>query len=242
MLNDSEGHGGGEASAAPTDAEGLFKRLKRNVKADYTSKGQVNWRREAREDFDFEAGEQSDENDKAILQDAKRPIVIFNRVGTTVDSVAGQEVANRQELQFLPRRISVAKKNELLTSADQVVSPAAVRRSRRFAGSTAGASPSPLMSRRSLMPNPPDKWIRSNFPTLGRSLKSSLFWQAKAATITRPRIIVSSEEMLNRLKHLLGQTGKLSAGIINEADGMTCADSYTSRFGSLREAYRLIDY
>jgi hypothetical protein len=51
------------------------------------------------------------------LKDARRPIVIFNRVGTTVDSVAGQEVGNRQEVQFLPRRLGVAKKNELLTSA-----------------------------------------------------------------------------------------------------------------------------
>jgi hypothetical protein len=117
MLNDSDGHGGGEASAAPTDAEGLFKRLIRDVKADYTSKGQTTWRKEAREDFDFEAGEHLDENDKAILQDAKRPIVIFNRVGTTVDCVAGQEVGNRQEVQFLPRRQGVVKKNELLTSA-----------------------------------------------------------------------------------------------------------------------------
>ena len=47
----------------------------------------------------------------------KRPIVIFNRVGTTVDSVAGREVGNRQEVQFLPRRQGVVKKNELLTSA-----------------------------------------------------------------------------------------------------------------------------
>src|SRR6185436_803595 len=98
MLNDADGHGGGEAGEAVKDAEALFRRLKRDVKADYNSKGQVNWRREAREDFDFEAGEQLDENDKAILQDAKRPIVIFNRVGTTVDCVAGQEVGNRQEV------------------------------------------------------------------------------------------------------------------------------------------------
>jgi len=114
MLNDADGHGGGGASQAK-DADALFRRLKRDVKADYNSKGQVNWRREAREDFDFEAGEQLNEEDKAILQDAKRPIVIFNRVGTTVDSVSGQEVGNRQEVQFLPRRLGVAKKKELLT-------------------------------------------------------------------------------------------------------------------------------
>jgi hypothetical protein len=117
MLNDADGQGGGAASEEVKDADALFSRLKREVKADYNSKGQVNWRREAREDFDFEAGEQLSEDDKAILQDAKRPIVIFNRVGTTVDSVAGQEVGNRQEVQFLPRRLGVAKKNELLTFA-----------------------------------------------------------------------------------------------------------------------------
>jgi hypothetical protein len=43
--------------------------------------------------------------------------VIFNRAGTTVDAVAGQEIGNRQEVQFLPRRQGVVKKNELLTSA-----------------------------------------------------------------------------------------------------------------------------
>jgi hypothetical protein len=121
MLNEADSNRGGEAgdgvSEKLNDADALFRRLKRDVKADYTSKGQVNWRREAREDFDFEAGEQLNEEDKAILQDAKRPIVIFNRVGTTVDSVAGQEVGNRQEVQFLPRRQGVVKKNELLTSA-----------------------------------------------------------------------------------------------------------------------------
>ena len=122
MLQDGNGYQAsgdvdGEPGGKVKDADALFSRLKRLVKSDDNSKGQVAWRKEAREDFDFDAGEQLNEDDKAILQDAKRPIVIFNRVGTTVDSVAGQEVANRQEVQFLPRRLGVAKKNELLTSA-----------------------------------------------------------------------------------------------------------------------------
>ena len=102
MLNDADGYQGsgevdGEASGTVKDADALFSKLKRFVKADHNSKGQVNWRREAREDFDFDAGEQLNEEDKAILQDAKRPIVIFNRVGTTVDSVAGQEVGHARK-------------------------------------------------------------------------------------------------------------------------------------------------
>jgi hypothetical protein len=69
MLNDGDSNRGGEVK----DADALFSKLKRNVKADYNSKGQVNWRKEAREDFDFDAGEQLNEDDKARLLDAKRP-------------------------------------------------------------------------------------------------------------------------------------------------------------------------
>ena len=133
MLNDADGYQGGgkvggEADDKVKDAYALFSKLKRIVKADYNSKGQVNWRREAREDFDFDAGEQLNEDDKAILQDAKRPIVIFNRVGTTVDSVSGQEVGNRQKVQFLPRRQGVVKKRAADVGGE-VVSPA-MRRGR----------------------------------------------------------------------------------------------------------------
>jgi hypothetical protein len=83
MLNDADGEGGGyageEASEPVKDAEALFRKLKRFIKPDYNSKDQVNRRREAREEFDFEAGEQLNEEDKTILTDAKRPIVIFKR-------------------------------------------------------------------------------------------------------------------------------------------------------------------
>lgn len=53
MLNDADGHGAGKADEAVKDADALFRRLKRDVNTDYNSKGQVNWRREAREDLDM---------------------------------------------------------------------------------------------------------------------------------------------------------------------------------------------
>jgi hypothetical protein len=50
------------------------------------------------------------------LLDVKRPIVFFNRVGTTIDSVARQEVGNWQAVQLRPG-CSRCEENELLTSA-----------------------------------------------------------------------------------------------------------------------------
>ena len=118
MLNDADNQASDDArDEKPTDAEGTFSKLQKWFRTDFNSKGQVAWRREAREDFDFDAGDQLSETDKALLLDAKRPIVIFNRVGVTVDAVAGQEIGNRHETQYLPRTEGDVKKNELLTSA-----------------------------------------------------------------------------------------------------------------------------
>jgi len=39
MLNDADGQGGGAASEEVKDADALFRRLKRDVKADYNSVG-----------------------------------------------------------------------------------------------------------------------------------------------------------------------------------------------------------
>ncbi|KRR13921.1 hypothetical protein CQ12_40785 [Bradyrhizobium jicamae] len=61
MLHDADGQGGsgpgGKARETVQDADALFNKLKQWVKTDFNSKGQVNWRREAREDYDFELGE-----------------------------------------------------------------------------------------------------------------------------------------------------------------------------------------
>jgi hypothetical protein len=126
MLNDPDqggGNAGDSASEKLNDADALLSRLKKQVKADYNSKGQVNWRREAREDFDFDAGEQLNDEDKAILQDAKRPIVIFNRVGTTVDSVSGQEVGDRRYRAPLLTRMVCLKNPDLFKNQNLVERP-----------------------------------------------------------------------------------------------------------------------
>lgn len=97
------------------DAEALLKRLKRWFRQDFDR--QAEWRRAAREDYAFTSGDQLDEKDKAKLREMNRPIIIMNRIEPVVDSVAGSEVANRQEVQFLPRTLGEVQVNEVLTAA-----------------------------------------------------------------------------------------------------------------------------
>ncbi|MEP0150003.1 hypothetical protein [Roseibium sp.] len=75
------------------------------------------WRKEAREDYDFFAGRQYTDEEMAALKDKARPIVTFNRIGPVVDSVHGQEIGNRREVRYIPREEGDVKPNEILTSA-----------------------------------------------------------------------------------------------------------------------------
>jgi len=52
----------------------------------------------------------------------------------------------------------------------------------------------------------------------------------------------SDEEMLNALRRLLGEKGRLSERIVSEAPGLPCPSQYGRRFGSTRRAYQLIGY
>jgi hypothetical protein len=75
------------------------------------------WHRAAREEFDFVAGHQWKTDDKIELERQGRTPLVMNRAATIIDSVVGSEVANRQEVRFLPRTDDDAPQNELLTEA-----------------------------------------------------------------------------------------------------------------------------
>lgn len=111
MSTDREGS---EESDAP-DVEALFARLKGWFQQDYDR--QDTWRRDAREDFAFASGDQLSDEDKARLREMNRPIIVMNRIEPVIDSVAGSEVANRQEVQFIPRTQGDVAVNEVLTAA-----------------------------------------------------------------------------------------------------------------------------
>lgn len=66
------------------------------------------WRTDAREDYDFYAGEQWSSDDVSYLSEQRRPVVTFNRSAPTIDSVSGVERANRQEVQYIPRTVEPA--------------------------------------------------------------------------------------------------------------------------------------
>jgi hypothetical protein len=104
-----------ETSEATPDQEALFRKLKGWFLADYEK--QAEWREAAREDFAFTSGDQLSETDKQKLRDMNRPVIVMNRVEPIIDSVAGSEVANRQEVQFIPRKQGDVAVNEVLTSA-----------------------------------------------------------------------------------------------------------------------------
>jgi hypothetical protein len=97
--------------------ETLFTVLKRWFLTDAEFSGP--WRIQAKSDFDFRAGEQWTDVDKALLNAQQRPHIVFNRALTILKAVAGMEINGRHEIQFLPSNNTVTAPNELLSAASK---------------------------------------------------------------------------------------------------------------------------
>ena len=97
------------------DRDALAAKLKGWFRVDRDASSR--WREEAREDYDFVAGRQWSAADEAVLREQGRPPITFNRMLPIIKAVAGSEVNARLDIQYLPREIGDAAKNEVLTEA-----------------------------------------------------------------------------------------------------------------------------
>lgn len=79
----------------------------------------LEWRKEAREDYNFYSGDQWDTKDLEVLRSKNRPAMTFDRIGPLVNAVVGSEINNRRETQFIPRELGDAEANEILTGAGE---------------------------------------------------------------------------------------------------------------------------
>jgi DNA invertase Pin-like site-specific DNA recombinase len=89
---------------------------------------------------------------------------------------------------------------------------------------------------------PADRWIRK-VGAFEPVIAADLF--AKAQSIIAARKSqkgLSNEEMLKRLRIVLQKRGKLTRAIIDAAPGVPRPSVYQLRFGTVRNAYRLIGY
>jgi DNA invertase Pin-like site-specific DNA recombinase len=88
--------------------------------------------------------------------------------------------------------------------------------------------------------NPQEKWIRAD-GTFEGIIEPSLFHTAQGIILARSRKL-SNDEMLEKLRGVLKQHGRISGILIDETDDLPSSTAFRSRFGSLVSAYQLIGY
>jgi len=91
-----------------------------------------------------------------------------------------------------------------------------------------------------LGPNPPDVWIRSE-GCIEPIVDLEAFLKARQI-IRERRLNLTDQQMLSGLRRTLAKKGRLGPSIIDETPGLPSSTVYHRRFGSLRNAYRLIGY
>lgn len=79
--------------------------------------GLAEWYEDAKTDFGFAETKQWSDEDASKLELERRVAVTFNLVHRTVNAICGQEVSNRQEIKFLPRRVGEIDASDPMTAA-----------------------------------------------------------------------------------------------------------------------------
>lgn len=79
------------------------------------------WQETARAEFDFAAGRQWSEDDKATIEESGKIPVVFNLVGPALDAVSGAEIQNRQQVQYYPREVGDTGVSDALTQGAEYV-------------------------------------------------------------------------------------------------------------------------
>lgn len=115
MAETTEAPAEGTQTGSVLGSMNLFETLKEWFRQD--ADHSHDWRIQAREDYAFVAGDQWTAEDAAKMRLDLRPIITFNRIAPVIDTVSGMEVANRQEVRYIPRQLGQAGVNELLTEA-----------------------------------------------------------------------------------------------------------------------------
>lgn len=123
-MDDITAADNGEKVSEPSllSHEALYATLRGWFKVDMAHSAE--WRKDAKDDFGFAAGDQWRAADKASLEEQKRPVITFNRALSIIKAVAGIEINGRHDTVFIPRGTEpgVVKANELLTGASQWMS------------------------------------------------------------------------------------------------------------------------
>lgn len=82
----------------------------------------ADWRTQATDDLGFVAGEQLSSEDKAVLDEANRPHVVFNRFLAIIKAIAGMEINGRHEIVFTPTETDDTVVSEILSGTSRSMS------------------------------------------------------------------------------------------------------------------------
>ncbi len=88
--------------------------------------------------------------------------------------------------------------------------------------------------------NEPGTWVKAQ-DAFEAIVERELF-EAARTIINARSFRLSDSEMLRSLKELYQQKGLLSGIVIDECDGLPSSSAYSSRFGSLLQAYHLVGF